>query len=496
MTANIVNVKAPVESDRGIDLLAHEILGSALQSLARYRDALLAVAELIGAQQRSGPYAGRHADDLAKDISLIDPMPDEGTGLTRALEDIGRPAVANALNVGSPVTMAHLQCPVSISALAAEAIVAATNQSLDSWDQSPFATMVEEKVCTWLSSLCGLPESAGGSFTSGGTQSNMTALYLATERLGPESRRRGVIFASDQAHFSITKSAEILGFPRGAITLVPTDDEGRMEPEALERAVDQAIANGMIPVTIVATAGTTDLGAIDPLDAISDIAMRRDIWLHVDAAYGAGLLFTRYRGRLSGIEKARSITLDFHKMLFQPISCSAVVLRDVRDFAPLASKADYLNPEEEVFKGVPNLVERSFQTTRRSDALKVLMTTRSLGRSGLSTLLEQTLANTQAIAEEISRHDDWILSRTSSLSTVLFRPKLDCDGERQDRLVMLARAELMHRGIAAVATTVLDGRVHFKLTLLNPASTLDAVRPVLDALSVILKELEAQYAQA
>ena len=123
------------------------------------------------------------------------------------------------------------------------------------------------------------------------------------------------------------------------------------------------------------------------------------------------------------------------------------------------------------------------------------MTTRSLGRDGLARLLEQTLDNAQAIAGEISRRDDWILCREPALSTVLFMPKLDCAGEQQDRLVMQARAALMHRGIAALATTTLDGRVCFKLTLLNPASTAEVVRPVLDALTAIIKELEAHHAQ-
>ncbi|MBB4952067.1 L-2,4-diaminobutyrate decarboxylase [Agrobacterium vitis] len=477
---------------------ADQILGNSEASLHDYRQAMSSAVDLVAmsAPTDQRPYSGANVGALRHLLDDLDPCPQVGTGIAAALSDIGKPALEHALNVGNPLSMAHLHCPVAIPALAAEVLISATNQSLDSWDQSPFGTMVEERVLTWLTSLAGLPDTASGNFTSGGSQSNMTALHLAAEDCGPHARASGVIFTSDQAHFSIAKTAAILGFSADAVVKIPTDADGRMVISALEAAIGHAKHQGRSVVAVVATAGTTDLGAIDPLADIAQIADAEGVWLHVDAAYGGGLLFSRHRHRLNGLEKACSIALDFHKMLFQPISCGALLVAKAADFSPLATKADYLNPEDSIFTDAPNLVERSFQTTRRSDALKVLMTLRSLGRDGLDALIQQTLDNTQAAAKAIEGRTDLHLAHKPSLSTVVFRYLSPNGEERADTITLKVRAKLFHDGTAAVATTVLDGRIHFKLTLLNPRSTPDVVTRVLDAIGNAARELETDHAHA
>lgn len=475
---------------------ADQILGSDVASRRAFREAMLKAVDLVaGGAAGHGPYSGASVQGLRSMLNDLDPCPKTGTGIAAALADIGRPALDHALAVGDPAAMAHLHCPVAVPALAAEVLISATNQSLDSWDQSPFATMVEERVLGWLTELVGLPATASGNFTSGGSQSNMTALHLAAARCGDDARTAGVIFTSEQSHFSIRKSAAILGFAKDAVITIPTDTDGRMLVPMLEASLRQAVRQGRLPVAVVATAGTTDLGAIDPLQPIADIAAAQNVWMHVDAAYGGGLLLSRHRDRLAGIECADSIALDFHKMLFQPISCGALLVRDQSDFSSLATKADYLNPEDAVFADAPNLVERSFQTTRRGDALKVLMTMRSIGRNGLDALISKTLENTLAAARAIEARAYLRLARQPSLSTVLFR-YLSPDGpERSDAITIRIRSALFHAGIAALATTVLDGRVHFKLTLLNPHSTPDVVYRVLDAIGETARELETQHAR-
>lgn len=476
---------------------ADHILGPDSASRRAFRDAMLqAVDMIVDAADAKGPYLGTSVEGLRGLLDDLDPLPEEGTGIAAALADIGGPAIDHALMVGHPAAMAHLHCPVAVPALAAEVLISATNQSLDSWDQSPFATLVEERVLTELTRLAGLPASASGNFTSGGSQSNMTALYLAAARLGIEARRSGVILASEQSHFSIRKSAAILGFADDAVIAIAADAEGRMSVPALEIELRRVATEGRIPVAVVATAGTTDLGAIDPLAEIADLAAAHDLWMHVDAAYGGGLLFSRHRGRLDGLERAHSIALDFHKMLFQPISCGALLIRDRAHFAPLASKADYLNPDDAVFTGAPNLVERSMQTTRRADALKILMTMRAIGRSGLDALICRTLENAKAAAKAVEARDYLRLARPPSLSTVLFRYVSAVEPDVADEITRKTRAALFHAGIAALATTVLDGRVHFKLTLINPRSTSDVVHRVLDMIGATARELEIRHARA
>ncbi len=473
------------------DALSAAILGPGGSARAAYRQAMMAAVAMINENAvRTEIHSGVDSDAMRGFLATLDVCPEQGTGVFAALEEIGGPAVRHALDVGNPATMAHLHCPVAVPALAAEVLISATNQSLDSWDQSPFATLVEERVLSWLTGFTGMPDTASGSFTSGGSQSNMTALYLAAERQGLAVRGNGVIFTSEQSHFSIQKSASLLGFDKDAVVTIATDDAGRMSVPDLQGAIVDALAKGRPTVAIVATAGTTDLGAIDPLAGIADLAKMHRVWLHVDAAYGGGLLFSKHRHRLRGIERADSIALDFHKMLFQPISCGALLLRDRRHFSPLAIKADYLNPEVSIFGDVPNYVESSIQTTRRSDALKVLMTLRSIGRDGLDALISKTLDNARAAAGAVRKRGYLHLAQLPELSTVLFRYVSPQGPERSDELTLAIRAELFRSGIAALATTVLGGRLHFKLTLLNPHSTPDVIDRVLDAVGEMARQLE------
>lgn len=472
------------------------VLGPDAASRDSYRRAMMQAVDvaLDNAHAHDRPYAGNRLEDLMGLVDSIEPFPDTGLGTTAIIDEVGRLAVRHALAVSHPRAVAHLHCPVAVPALAAEALISVTNQSLDSWDQSPFATLVEERVVRWLAAEAGLGEAASGSFTSGASQSNMTALHLAAERCGLAARHTGVIFTSVHAHFSVVKSARILGFAADAVVTVDVDSEGRMRPEALSAGIEKASQAGRPVVAIVATAGTTDLGAIDPLEAIADLADRHGIFLHVDAAYGGGLLFSRHKKRLAGLERARSIALDFHKMLFQPISCGVLLVADKADFLPLGMKADYLNPEEAVFEGAPNLVEHSFQTTRRADALKVLMTARALGRDGLDALICRTLENASAAAEAVTARAYLELARQPSLSTVVFRTVSASGPEEADEKTNRIRARLFETGVAALATTVLDGRVHFKLTLLNPRSTPDVVNRVLDAIGDVAKDMETNNA--
>ncbi len=449
-----------------------------------------AVDLLLSCNNDAKIFSGRPASEIKRLLHDIEIFPDTGIGLTEALDELGRLSVEHALKISSASAMAHLHCPVAIPALAAEALISATNQSLDSWDQSPFATLLEEHVIQWLLMLMGAPDQSGGCFSSGGSQSNMTALYLAIEQKPDIDRKKLVVFISENAHFSIRKSARILGLSADAVIPMPVDENGRMSAAHLQPAIMKSRNEHKVPLAIVATAGTTDLGAIDPLSDIADIAETHGLWLHVDAAYGGGLLFTPHRDRLHGIERAQSVTLDFHKMLFQPISCAVLLVKDKKLFSPLALNADYLNPAEAVFSDVPNLVERSMQTTRRGDALKVAITMRSIGRAGISDMVRKTLDNAKAAADAIRARDALQLIQNPPLSTVLFRYLPRNGGQCGDEISIKVREQLFNEGTAAIATTIHHGRVCFKLTLLNPFSDAGIINGILDRIVATATELE------
>lgn len=291
--------------------------------------------------------------------------------------------------------------------------------------------------------------------------------------------RRLVVVATHSSHFSVQKSALLLGLAEDAVVTVPTDSDGRMRAETLAPALATIRATGRVPMCVVATAGTTDRGCIDPLDAIADACDADGVWLHVDAAYGCGLLVSlRHRGLLAGIERSRSVTVDFHKSFFQPVSSSAIVVRDAADLAAIAWHADYLNPLE---NEEPNQVDKSLQTTRRFDALKLWTTLRSLGADGLGAMFDDVLALAQGVHALVAEDPELELVGSTQLSTVLFRYRpADLSAEDADALVPLIRRVLFESGRAAVAKTVIHSRPTLKLTLLNPETTIEQVAAVLD----------------
>ncbi|GAA2981789.1 L-2,4-diaminobutyrate decarboxylase [Microbacterium terrae] len=452
----------------------------------RYRDLVADTASRVanrvaGARQ---PFSGAERADLQRLVDAVD-LDAPGVGDTAALDEVDSLFLDNAVWFHHPGYAAHLNCPVVLPAIAAEAVLAAVNTSVDTYDQSTVGTLMERRLIDWTAERIGFP-AGGGVFTSGGTQSNFHALFLAREAaLGAttaprrEALPRLVVFATASSHFSVGKSALLLGLEDDAVVTVHDDGHGRMDAAALAAAIDAARAAGRIPMAVVATAGTTDRGVIDPVAAIAAVAEPRGVWVHVDAAYGCGLLVSpRRRHLIAGIERARSVTVDFHKSFFQPVSSSALVVREAVDLAAGAWHADYLNPLE---NAEPNQVDVSLQTTRRFDALKLWTTLRSMGPDRVGELFDTAIDLAAAVHDEIEADGELELVGRSQLSTVLFRvrPAAAPDDAARDALVAPVRRVLFESGRVLVAKTVIDGRPCLKLTLLNPATTLDDVREIL-----------------
>jgi L-2,4-diaminobutyrate decarboxylase len=412
-------------------------------------------------------------------VDLDRPVTVEG-----ALDEVRRLYLDHAVWFHHPRYQAHLNCPVAISAVAADLIASAVNTSVDTWDQSGGATLIEHRLVEWTAQRAGLGSDADGIFTSGGTQSNLQALVLARG----EARIRGVapermrVLASTNAHFSTTRAAALLGLPAGAVVRVPVDAAGRMLVAELEEALVDVAVEGAHAMAVVATAGTTDHGAIDPLAEVAEVCARYDAWLHVDAAYGGGLLVSRTRRHLlDGIERADSVTVDYHKTWFQPVASSALLVRRAATLRHGTHHADYLNPRDDGPDAVPNQVDKSLQTTRRFDALKLWMTLRTLGPDHIGDLLDAVIELAAEVREELAGDPELAVVPATDLSTVLFRWRRPGLGEDElDRANDQARELLLATGAASVARTTLDGRVWLKLTLLNPATTLQDVRDVLD----------------
>ncbi|GAA2447184.1 lysine decarboxylase DesA [Streptomyces macrosporus] len=444
------------------------------------------------------PFTGVTPDELAPGIDAIDldrPLGDPAA----ALDELERVYLRDAVYFHHPRYLAHLNCPVVLPALLGEAVLSAVNSSLDTWDQSAGGTLMERRLIDWTAARIGLGRAADGIFTSGGTQSNLQALLLAREESFRVLRKNSPtlpsvsemlpklrVLTSEAAHFSVLKGAKLLGLEPDAVVSVPCDGDRRMRTDALARELRRCREEGLTVMAVSATAGTTDFGSIDPLPEIAELCEEAGTWFHVDAAYGCGLLAsTTRRGLLDGIERADSVTVDYHKSFFQPVSSSAVIVRDGATLRHATYHADYLNPARSVERRIPNQVDKSLQTTRRFDALKLWLTLRIMGADAVGALFDRVVdlaADAWRLLEDDPR---FTVVTKPTLSTLVFRyvPEEPVGETAVDLANLHAREALAASGEAVVAGTVVDGRHHLKFTLLNPETTPDDIRAVLDLIA-------------
>ncbi|MER5177066.1 lysine decarboxylase DesA [Streptomyces sp. NPDC002896] len=453
----------------------------------RYRRSVTEGVERVAAKLATTdrPFTGVTVDALTPRIEKIDldrPLGDT----TAALDELEEVYLRDAVYFHHPRYLAHLNCPVVIPAVLGEAVLSAVNSSLDTWDQSAGGTLIERKLIDWTTERIGLGPAADGVFTSGGTQSNLQALLLAREEAKVDDTARLRIFASEVSHFSVKKSAKLLGLGPDAVVSIPCDQDKRMHTLALAHELERCVRDGLVPMAVVATAGTTDFGSIDPLPEIAELCAQYGTWMHVDAAYGCGLLVSNTRRELlDGIERADSVTVDYHKSFFQPVSSSAVLVRDAATLRHATYHADYLNPRRMVQERIPNQVDKSLQTTRRFDALKLWMTLRVMGADGVGELFDEVCDLAAEGWKLLAADPRFDVVVQPQLSTLVFRciPASVTDPAEIDRCNLYARKALFASGDAIVAGTKVGGRHYLKFTLLNPETTVADIAAVLDLIA-------------
>ncbi|UNS96433.1 aminotransferase class V-fold PLP-dependent enzyme [Streptomyces tubbatahanensis] len=469
------------------------LLGTVLAALER------------GAVERGGPLPAGGPREVSWRVRAAAGavLPEVGAGAGAALDALVGAVAAGAADPAEPLCAAHLHCPPLAVAAAADVAASALNPSMDSWDQAPAASTLEAMVCRELARLvfpdvegadgaAGTDGAAGAIdaeadagarsgpgtdaladtytdtktgagagpdalVTSGGTEANQLGLLLARQAARAVGGQVRVVCGAN-AHHSVHRSAWLLGL---APPLVVPTPRGVLEPEALGVALDGLEG---APALVVATAGTTDTGDVDPLAELVGVARGHGARVHVDAAYGGPLLFSeRLRGRLAGLRWADSVSFDLHKLGWQPVAAGFFAVPDGAALRPLEHCADYLNADDDTEAGLPDLLGRSLRTTRRPDVLKVAVTLRALGRAGMAGLVERTCAAAVQLAELVAGTEGFELYARPALSTVVFRP---VGGD--DALVAGVRRRLLERGQAVLGRASLGGGLWWKVTLLNP----------------------------
>lgn len=408
-----------------------------------------------GSGARNGPLpAGGPATVTAAVLDAVgEVLPDQGD--PDALRTLVRVLAEGAADPAHPWCAAHLHCPPLAVAAAADLAASVLNPSLDSWDQAPAASALEALVTQALAREAGHTDSL---VTTGGTEANQLALLLARELLGGTVR---LVHAAG-AHHSLPRAAWLLGLPDPVEIPAPA---GTLDPAAL----DDALTHLPGPHLVAATAGTTDAGLIDPLPEIAARCAAHGARLHIDAAYGGALLFSDlHRPALAGLDAAHTITLDLHKLGWQPVPAGLLTVRDPGDLTVLAHHADYLNADDDTDAGLPDLLGRSLRTTRRPDVLKIAVTLRTLGRAGLGALVDQVCAHAREFARLVRDDPRLELHDRPVISTVLFRP-----ADADDTGVAALRRHLLTTGRAVLGRARADGRLWLKATLLNPAVRTD-----------------------
>lgn len=287
-------------------------------------DRIVPYVKTLPEQPASGLDGG---DELAR--ALVETAPEEGAELEGLLDLLFDRAVPPSFNAASPGYLAYIPGGGLFVSAVADLIADSLNRYTGVYTAAPALVQLEANVLAWFAAMLGMPETTRGWLTSGGSLATWTALVTARRERLPEDFLRGVVYASDQAHYATAKAAVLAGFPEGNVRSIESDGERRLSPDRLAAALAADRAAGLTPFLVVANAGTTNTGAIDPLPALAELAAREGLWLHVDAAYGGFFALTaRGREALAGIERADSVVLDPHKGLFLPYGTGALLVRD------------------------------------------------------------------------------------------------------------------------------------------------------------------------
>lgn len=358
------------------------------------------------------------------------------------------------------------------------------NSPMHTFKASGVQVLIERAVLRRMGALAGMPD-GDGLIAPGGSLSNLAAMILARNHAFPTARDEGLpgvrpmVYASALSHYSVRKAVGMVGLGRNAVRAVPTDAEGRMQPEALARMIAEDRAAGAVPVAIVATAGTTVLGAFDPLPALADIAEREGVWLHVDAAYGGSVLVSpRYRHLLAGCERADSLTWDAHKLLTVPLTCSALLTRRPGlCVEALDEPASYLFQDEALLD--PG--RGSLQCGRRNDALKLWLCWKHHGDAGLARRIEHLFDLSAHLAARVQACPELRLARAPASINVCF----EVVGKSSRRL---CRA-LWERNVAQIGHAVVDGREVVRWVLVDPAIRTEDLDEVLEDLLAVASTL-------
>jgi glutamate/tyrosine decarboxylase-like PLP-dependent enzyme len=442
--------------DEATDLLAHSVIGYAIERLKTSKDPT---------------WGARPAEQLAAALDGV--IRPEGIGGHQALT-LFRDVLMHACRpMDSPLHLAYVATAPTPAANMFDLVVSASSIFGGLWEGGAGAIAAENQTLAWLASLAGFPEGAGGCFVSGGSAANLSALVTARHharlRHGDPPGGRWRFATTGETHASVHAAARVMDVD---VVLVPPDERGRMTGEALLATLDDAGVDGLFAV--VGNFGTTNVGAIDELDAIADVCVGHDLWLHVDAAYGgAALCAPSTAGLRRGFERADSFGIDPHKWLFAPYDCAALVYRDpALASAAHAQHGTYLDM---VSRDEWNPSDFAFHLSRRARGLPLWFSLATYGTDAYAEAVESTLDVARRFAADVDARDGFELLLDPQLSVVLFT--VDSWDEARYSAWSRSRARA---GVALIVPTRWQGQCCYRVCVVNPQTTEEMLTSLLD----------------
>jgi glutamate/tyrosine decarboxylase-like PLP-dependent enzyme len=427
---------------------------------------------------------------------LDEPAPESPTPPDAVLDQVLRDVLPFVQHGDHPRFFARIGSPGNPIGVLADALAVGHNAFVGSWTGGSGPATIELVTLEWLRELFGLPEGTEGAFVSGGSVASLTAIAAARAVVLGGHDPRATVYLSDQAHASIARALRILGCAPGQIRTLESDAELRMPVAALRDAITRDRAAGARPFCVIATAGSTNTGAVDPLEAIADVCAHEGLWLHADAAYGGPAVLSEAGRRvLQGLERVDSLAVDPHKWLFQPYEIGCVLVR-----RPGALEAAFaLHPEYLAdVSGVPgevNFFDRGVQLTRGFRALKLWMTIKVYGLAAVRDAVAHGIALAEHAERVLRDGRGWDVVTPAQLGIVSFRPVLD-QLEDEPAVVAALVAGMTADGYAAVSSTTLKGRSVLRLCTINPRTTFDDITRTIDRLDRVAVRLNRAWHNA
>ena len=417
-------------------------------------------------------------------------IPAVGRPLEEVVREMERDVIGYGYNADHARFMGFVPGPTSAISWLGDMISAGYNRHAGSVANYPAGHAVEEGLIRWLCDRAGFPAGASGTFVSGGSMANFTACVAARDTvLDERDWPRAVAYVSTQTHSSVAKGLRMMGVTDARIRTIDVDEGFRMKTDALAAAIAADRRAGLVPFMVIATAGATNTGSVDPLPQVADICRHEGLWMHVDGAFGASVLLTRYRDMLKGIERADSLSWDAHKWLFQTYSCSMLLVRDERTLLKSFSAHPEYLADLEGDESLVNPWDLGPELTRPARGLKLWFTLQVMGADGMADCIEHGFDLARWAEEELRATPEVEIVSPAQMAMVNFRfAPAGTSEEERDEICARAAARMRASGYAGVFTTELSGKKVLRLCAIHPRTHEGEMREVVRRLAAFARE--------